>query len=99
MIGAQGVTAGATVAIAAWRIVESAESGATLDQLLGQGTIVGTGVAVFLWQERRRKAEAAAANKARRESDKSKDNRIRELERQVDHLVRQITRTPEEGTS
>lgn len=97
MIASQAATVSATLALAAFQIVQSAESGSSVDQLAGQATIVGTGVAVFLYQERRRRSEQAAWNKARRESDKAKDARIRELEQRVDRLVDRITPHPEEG--
>lgn len=101
MIHGQGITIGATLGMSAFQIVQSAESGSSSAGITSQLTIVGSGVAVFLYQERRRQREQKSAAAARRESDKKKDARIRELELEIRELhgqvLDEVRHRPQEG--
>ncbi len=87
MIASQALTVGATLGVAGFQLIESVDRNSTTGGVIGQLGVIGAGVAVFLYQERRRKAEQDALNEQRRESDRIKDARIAELETRNASLV------------
>ena len=102
----QVVTLGVTAAMSAFQLIETTANGASAGGIIGQGAIVGAGVAVFLFMDRKAAAEQKRNRAERRASDKAATEERRallarniELEAEVrslhDQIFRLLTRDKE----
>ena len=81
-----GVTLGASAAVFVAQLVE--DNG---EPSVGvQGAIVGAGIAVFVFFDRRERKASQERNLERRAADEAKDARIAELEDRVEHLTQRL---------
>ena len=85
------MTVGATLGVAGFQLIESVDRDTPIGGVAGQLGVIGAGVAVFLYQERRRKADQAELNDQRRKSDEAKDARIRELDAALSDAKHRLT--------
>ena len=81
-----GATVGASVMLFGFQLVQEDAS----PSLGLQGILLGGGIAVFVFFDRRERKAAQERNLERREADEAKDDRIKELEDKVDRLTQRI---------
>jgi hypothetical protein len=101
MLAGQGIVVGATVGASAMMMVSQAVQGESGPSIGVQGALLGAGIALFVFFDRRersaaerRRQERADAererNMERRVADEAKDKRLRELEERVEYLTQRL---------
>ncbi len=83
-----GGTVGASIGIMAQQVVDSGAS----PSLAVQGVLLGFGIAVYVWFDRRERAAMRERNLERRQADEAKDREIEQLRTEVARLHSRIYR-------
>ena len=90
MLIGQAVTAGATVGASAMMIAFQVVQDDANPSIGLQGIMLGAGVSVFVFFDRRERKAAQERNLERREADEAKDAELARLRAQVDSLWQRL---------